>query len=107
MEDVPGRLGGVESAVAKMGVRLVAFESAVARMDARLMTLESSLAEIKVQLASIASVLTSVLPHLATKADVNELRSEFYAREAVQLKWLVGTLIASVALACTIAKLVV
>jgi hypothetical protein len=75
----------------------------------RLSALESAVAEIRVHLASIAAIL----PHLATKADVNELRVEIsavrtavHAREASQLKWLIGTLIASVALACTIAKLV-
>ena len=81
MEDVAGRLGAVETSVV----------------------------EIRVLAASIAAVL----PQLATKADVKELRveigelrSEFYVREALQLKWLIGTLITSVALACTIAKLV-
>jgi uncharacterized small protein (DUF1192 family) len=83
----------------------------------RLAALESAVADIKAQLASIASVITSVLPHLATKADVNELkaelkaeigdlRAEVHAREASLLKWLIGTVIASMALACTIARLV-
>ena len=83
----------------------------------RLAALESAVADIKAQLASIASVITSVLPHLATKADVNALKAELkveigdlsaevHAREASLLKWLIGTVIASMALACTIARLV-
>jgi len=83
----------------------------------RLAALESAVADIKAQLASIASVITSVLPHLATKADVDELKAELkaeigdlsaevHAREASLLKWLIGTVIASMALACTIARLV-
>jgi hypothetical protein len=67
---------------------------------------ESAVVDIKAQVARLTSLITSVIPHLATKADINQLRSEFYSREALQLKWLIGTLIASVALACTIAKLV-
>lgn len=83
----------------------------------RLGAVESAVSEIKAQLASIASIISSVMPHLATKADVNELkaelkadiselRAEVHAREASLLRWLIGTLIASVALACTIAKVV-
>jgi hypothetical protein len=106
MEDVQARLGALETSVAKIDVRLGAVESAVVKIEVRLGALELAVAEIRAQVASIASVLTSVMPHLATKADINELRSEFCAREALQLKWLIGTLITSVALACTIAKLV-
>lgn len=83
----------------------------------RLGAVESAVSEIKAQVAGIASTIASVMPHLATKADVNELkaelkadiselRAEVHARESSLLKWLIGTLIASVALACTIAKLV-
>ena len=75
----------------------------------RLGAVELAVSDIKAQVASIASVL----PHLATKADVNALRaeisgvrSEVHARESSLLKWLIATLIASVALACTIAKLI-
>jgi hypothetical protein len=75
----------------------------------RLGAVESAVTEIKAQVASIAAVM----PHLATKADVNALkaditgvRSEVHARESSLLRWLIGTLIASVALACTIAKLI-
>jgi hypothetical protein len=106
MEDVQERLGAVETAVAKIDVRLGAVEADIVEFKSRLGALEVTVAEIKAQLASIASVLTSVIPHLATKADINALRSEFYARESLQLKWLIGTLIASMALACTIAKFV-
>jgi chromosome segregation ATPase len=113
MEDVQGRLRAVETSVAKIDVRLEAVEADVVEIKSRLGAVEVAVAEIKAQLASISSLLSSVLPHLATKADINalkgeisDLRSEFYAREALQLKWLIGTLIASMALACTIAKLV-
>jgi hypothetical protein len=113
MEDVLGRLGAMETSVTAVNVRLGAVESSITEIKVRLGAVELAMAEIKAQVASLASVITSVMPHLATKADINalkaeikELRSEFYAREALQLKWLIGTLIASVALACTIAKLV-
>ena len=116
MEDVAGRLGAmetsvtkldarlgaVETSVTKLDVRLGAVETSVGKLDARLGAVESAVAEIRALVASIAAVM----PHLATKADINQLRSEFYSRESLQLKWLIGTLIASVALACTIAKLV-
>ena len=79
----------------------------------RLGAVESSVSDIKAQVASIASVIASVMPHLATKADVNALkadigalRSEVHAREFSLLKWLIGTLIAGLALACTITKLI-
>lgn len=75
----------------------------------RLGAVESAVSEIKAQVASIVSIL----PHLATKADVNALKAdisavrvEVHARESSLLKWLIGTLIASVAFACTIAKLI-
>lgn len=75
----------------------------------RLGVVESSVTDMRAQVASIASVI----PHLATKADVsaikadiNGLRAEVHARESSLLKWLIGTLIASVALACTITKLI-
>lgn len=74
----------------------------------RLGSVESAVSEIKAQVASIVSVM----PLLATKADVsalkadiNAVRSEVHAREASLLKWLIGTCIASTALACTIARL--
>lgn len=79
----------------------------------RLGAVELAISEIKAQVAGMASVIASVMPHLATKADVNALkadinalRAEVHAREASLLKWLLGTLIASMALACTIAKFV-
>jgi hypothetical protein len=79
----------------------------------RLGAVESATSDIRAQVAGIASIIASVMPRLATKADVNALkadinalRSEVHARESSLLKWLIGTLIASVALACTIAKLV-
>lgn len=72
----------------------------------RLGAVESAVSDIKAQVAGIASIIASAMPHLATKADINALRSAVHAREASLLKWLIGTLIASVALACTIAKFV-
>lgn len=92
MDDVLGRLGAVETSVTDIKVRLGAVEATVA--------------DIRAQLAGIASVIASAMPHLATKADINALRAEVHARESSHLKWLIGTLIASIALACTIAKLV-
>lgn len=75
----------------------------------RLGAVETSVSDIKAQVAGMASVM----PHLATKADINALKAdvnavkaEVHSMESSLLKWLIGTLIAGVALACTIAKLI-
>lgn len=95
MEGVLGRLGAVETSATDI--------------KARLRGVESTVSDIKAQVAGI----TSVMPHLATKADINALkadinalRSDVHARESSSLKWLIGTLIASMALACTLAGLI-
>lgn len=68
----------------------------------RLGAVETSVSDIRAQVAGMASVM----PHLATKADVNAVKAEVHSMESSLLKWLIGTLIAGVALACTIAKLI-
>jgi hypothetical protein len=72
----------------------------------RLGVVESSVAEIRAQVSAI----TAVLPHLASKADVHalrgELKSDIHSMEAAIIKWIVGTAIASVAVASAVAAAV-
>ena len=75
----------------------------------RLGAVETSISDIRAQVTGMASAM----PYLATKADinavkadVNAVKAEVHAMESSLLKWLIGTLIAGVALACTIAKLI-
>ncbi len=51
------------------------------------------------ELRSQVSAILAIIPHLATKADVA-------AAESVIIKWIVATVLASAALAFTIAKFV-
>jgi hypothetical protein len=90
----------------------------------RLCALEISQSDVRAQVSAI----TAVIPHLATKADVQDtrveiqgtrteiqsvrgevqgLRAEMHAMEARIIKWMVGTGIASAAVASGIASLVV
>lgn len=72
----------------------------------RLGALEVSVNDIRAQV----SALTAVVPHLATKAEVNalrgELRADMHSMESSLIKWIVGTAIASVAVASAIASVV-
>ena len=61
----------------------------------RLGNVETHVAELRSQVSAILAVI----PHLATKADVA-------AVETVIIKWIVATVLASAALAFTIAKFV-
>jgi hypothetical protein len=54
---------------------------------------------------SVASI-AAILPHLATKADINGLRADISSGETSVIKWMVGTVLAGMALAFGIAKYV-
>jgi Mg2+ and Co2+ transporter CorA len=84
----------------------------------RLGVVEASVADIRVQLGAV----TAVLPHLATKADltsvkteikeevrsvraeVQTLRADMHSLETSIVKWIIGTAIATTAVALSIAK---
>jgi hypothetical protein len=79
----------------------------------RLGSVEGHVAELRSQVSGIVAVI----PHLATKADVMDLKSELSAAvgiaksdlaaaETAIIKWIVATVLASAALAFTIAKFV-
>jgi len=61
-------------------------------MEARVARLEGSMEQIKVDIASIKAQV----PHLATKAEISDVKSSI-------IQWLVGTMLASAALAAAIA----
>jgi hypothetical protein len=61
----------------------------------RLGNVETDMSEVKSQVGAILAII----PHLATKADVAAL-------ETVIIKWIIATVLASAALAFTIAKFV-
>ena len=61
-------------------------------MEARVARLEGSMEQIKVDIASIKAQI----PHLATKAEISNVKSSI-------IQWLVGTMLASAALAAAIA----
>jgi hypothetical protein len=65
------------------------------------------------ELRSQVSAILAIIPHLATKADVADVRAavgqvkaDVAAVETAIIKWIVATVLASAALAFTIAKFV-
>ena len=68
----------------------------------RLGNVEGHVAELRAQVSAILAVI----PHLATKADVADLKAEVASIEIKIIKWIVATVLASAALAFTIAKFV-
>ena len=58
------------------------------------------------ELRSQVSTILAVIPHLATKADVADVKADVAAVETTIIKWIVATVLASAALAFTIAKFV-
>jgi hypothetical protein len=58
------------------------------------------------ELRSQVSAILAIIPHLATKADVADVKADVAAVETVIIKWIVATVLASAALAFTIAKFV-
>jgi len=53
-----------------------------------------------------ACAILAIIPHLATKADVADVKADVAAVETTIIKWIVATVLASAALAFTIAKFV-
>ena len=73
----------------------------------RLGSVETYVSELRSQVSSILAVM----PHLATKADVADVphlatKADVAAIETKIIKWIVATVLASAALAFTIAKFV-
>ena len=75
----------------------------------RLGNVESHVSELKSQVSAILAII----PHLATKADIADVRTavgqvkaDVAAVETAIIKWIVATVLASAALAFTIAKFV-
>jgi hypothetical protein len=58
------------------------------------------------QLTSQVSAILAIIPHLATKADIADVKADMAAVETAIIKWIVATVLASAALAFTIAKFV-
>ena len=58
------------------------------------------------ELRSQVSAILAIIPHLATKADVADVKADVAAVETEIIKWIVATVLASAALAFTIAKFV-
>jgi hypothetical protein len=58
------------------------------------------------ELRSQVSAILAIIPHLATKADVADVKADVAAVGTVIIKWIVATVLASAALAFTIAKFV-
>lgn len=133
MEDIMKRLGTVESALSEIKVQVAGIASMIASVMPHLATksdiselraelkadigeLRAELkadigglrAELKGEIGGLRAELKSDIGGLRAElnSDIGGLRAEVHGREASLLRWLIGTLIASVALACTIAKLV-
>ena len=75
----------------------------------RLGNVETHVSELKSQVSAILAII----PHLATKADVadvkaavGQVKADVAAVETAIIKWIVATVLASAALAFTIAKFV-
>ena len=75
----------------------------------RLGNVETLVSELKSQVSAILAII----PHLATKADVADVRTavgqvkaDVAAVETAIIKWIIATVLASAALAFTIAKFV-
>jgi hypothetical protein len=75
----------------------------------RLGNVETHVSELRAQVSAILGII----PHLATKADVADVRAavgqvkaDVAAVETAIIKWIVATVLASAALAFTIAKFV-
>ena len=68
----------------------------------RLGNVETYVSELKAQVSAILAII----PHLATKTDVADLKADMAAMETAIIKWIIATVLASAALAFTIAKFV-
>jgi hypothetical protein len=90
MDDVLRRLGVVENLLAETREVVSAIKTAVLHLATK--------AEVNDLKAGVSSI-DATLPHLASKADLNALETKI-------IRWLVGTLLAAVTAAFTIAKFV-
>ena len=68
----------------------------------RLGNVETDVSEVRSQVSAILAII----PHLATKTDVAGLKADVAALETAIIKWIIATVLASAALAFTIAKFV-
>jgi len=99
VEDVLKRLGNVETAVTDLKAQVTRIETVIPGLATA-----ASVARIEAiipALATAASVarIEAIIPTLATKADLSTL-------ETMIIKWMIGTVLSSTALAFSIAKLV-
>jgi hypothetical protein len=94
MDDVLRRLGVVENLLAETREAVSAINAAVPHLATK-----ADLNDLKAGLMSI----NATLPHLATKAELQEVRSDINALETRIIRWIVGTTIASVSVAVSIA----
>jgi hypothetical protein len=65
----------------------------------RLGAVEALVTETRVDVGAIKATL----PHLATKAELREVRSDISAMETRMIRWIVGTAIASISVAVSVA----
>ena len=86
MEDILKRLGNVETHVSELRSQVSAILAIIPHLATK---------------ADVADI-----PHLATKADIADVKADVAAAEAAIIKWIVATVLASAALAFTIAKFV-
>ena len=97
MDDVLRRLGVVESLVAQTREDVSAIKAGFTHLATK-----ADLNDLKADISAIKATL----PHLATSAEINGVRSDLHALETKLIRRLVGTMIAAVSAAFTIAKFV-
>jgi len=112
VDEVFKRLGVIETTVTDLRLQVIAITTLLPNLATKA-ELASSKAEIKEDIHSVqteVSAIKAVLPHLASKADVSalrgELKADMHTMEAAIIKWIVGTAIASAAVASAIASVV-
>lgn len=120
MDDFLRRLGVVESLVAQTREDVSAIKGAFTHLatKADLNDLKGDVSAIKAALPHLATKadldelkadvreIKATLPHLATKAEINGVRSDLSTLETRIIRWFIGTTIAAVSVAFTIAKIV-
>jgi hypothetical protein len=93
VDDILKRLGFVESAVSDIQAQVSGLTATVQHLAT------------KEDVGSLSG-LTATVQHLATKAEVNSLKADLYKLETSIVKWIIGTVLTSAALAFAIAKFV-
>jgi HAMP domain-containing protein len=125
VDDILKRLGAVEVSVNDIRALVSALTAVVphlatkAEVSALSGNVDALRGELKADMPHLATKaevnalrgeLKADMPHLATKAEVNalrgELKADMHAMESSLIKWIVGTAIASVAVASAIASVV-